>query len=111
MTGHGVPPTALKCFLFNARSLANKLHHLHLFLSSYEPDLLFVTETWFSSEISDSEVSADSPYKLFRKDRKGRKGGGICCLAKNTLSSMLLMSLPASTLTSLVLMYLILLLW
>ncbi|KAK6044864.1 endonuclease/exonuclease/phosphatase family protein, partial [Cooperia oncophora] len=75
----------ISCLLFNSRSLSNKIHHLHLLLSTDEPDLLFITETWLSTRISSSEIIGGFPYQIFRRDRKGRKGGGVCCLAKNGL--------------------------
>ncbi|KAK6046091.1 hypothetical protein COOONC_16403, partial [Cooperia oncophora] len=37
-------------------------------------------ESWLSSKISDSELSADLPYSVLRKDRSTRKGGGVCAL-------------------------------
>lgn len=61
------------------------MHH-HLFLSVYEPDLLFVTETWLTDKITDAEILANFPYRVFRADRGNRKGGGVCCLAKISIS-------------------------
>uniref|UniRef100_A0A7I4YEU0 Guanylate kinase-like domain-containing protein n=1 Tax=Haemonchus contortus TaxID=6289 RepID=A0A7I4YEU0_HAECO len=31
----------------------------------------------------DSEILSDHVYEVFRSDRKLRKGGGVCCLAKD----------------------------
>ncbi|EYC34225.1 hypothetical protein Y032_0001g311 [Ancylostoma ceylanicum] len=76
----------LKCLLTNARSLGNKLHHLHCLLSTQNPDLVFICETWFSSKISNSEVVGNLPYLVFRCDRKGNRGGGVCCLAKHSIT-------------------------
>lgn len=42
--------------------------------------VIFVTETWFSAKISDSEIIADLPYSIVRCDRKGKRGGGVCLL-------------------------------
>lgn len=50
-----------------------------------DPDLVFITETWLSSNISDSEILAGLPFVIFRYDRKSSKGGGVCCLCKETL--------------------------
>ncbi|KAK6011235.1 endonuclease/exonuclease/phosphatase family protein, partial [Ostertagia ostertagi] len=86
----------LNCLLFNSRSLSNKLHHLHLLLSTCGPDILFITETWLSPKISDSEIIIDLPYKLFRYDRTHRKGGGVCCLVKNGLKISPNLSIPES---------------
>ncbi|KAK6047813.1 hypothetical protein COOONC_14681 [Cooperia oncophora] len=65
----------------------NKLNHLQLFLSKNEPDLLFVTETWLTCKIKNSEVSSHLPYDVVRLDRNDKRGGGVCCVIKNTLTS------------------------
>lgn len=75
----------------NARSLSNKISHLHLFLSTFDPDLVLVTETWLSSKMNNSEITFNLPYTVFRTDRKlsGIKkcrGGGVCCIAKDTIN-------------------------
>lgn len=63
----------------------NKLHHLHHFLSTNDPDIVFVTETWLSSNVCDSEIVGGLPYVIFRNDRKTGRGGGVCCLCKDVL--------------------------
>lgn len=63
----------------------NKLHHLHHFLVTNDPDLVFITETWLSNNVSDNEILAGLPFVIFRHDRKSGKGGGVCCLCKETL--------------------------
>lgn len=75
----------------NARSLSNKISHLHLFLNTFDPDLVLVTETWLSSKMNNSEITFNLPYTVFRTDRKlsGIKkcrGGGVCCIAKDTIN-------------------------
>lgn len=79
-------PLGMNCFLFNARSLSNKLHHLHLFLATYKPELLLITESWLSSKILKSEITANFPYKVFRADRSSRRGGDVCCLARDCIN-------------------------
>lgn len=51
-------------------------------MSTNNYDIVFITETWLHSEISDSLISP-SNYNLFRCDRKTR-GGGIVLLASKT---------------------------
>lgn len=77
--------TWAQVFLIKARSLKNKLPHLHLFLGTYQPDLVFVTESWLNSNVGDSEILSGYPYRIFRLDRYGRKGGGVCCIAKREI--------------------------
>ena len=43
-------------------------------------DLIAVTETWWD-ESHDWSAAIDG-YKLFRRDRQGRNGGGDCLLCK-----------------------------
>jgi hypothetical protein len=47
-----------------------------------EPSIILLTETWLSSSIPDSLVSLRG-YTLFRRDRFGRKGGGVCMYFEN----------------------------
>jgi Endonuclease-reverse transcriptase len=70
--------------MFNARSLCNKLPHLHAILSIDKPDFLFVTETWLSSKILDTELLLSFPYRVFRSDR-ARRGGGVCLFIRDHL--------------------------
>ena len=42
--------------------------------------MIFITESWLNPAISDGEICGNCPYKVVRKDRLGRKGGGVCAL-------------------------------
>jgi len=48
-------------------------------------DLIAITETWWD-ESHDWNVALDG-YRLFRRDRRGRRGGGIALYIKKTLQS------------------------
>jgi len=50
---------------------------LCLFVASNNPDIIFLTETWLHSEISDTLINI-SNYKLLRDDRVNKRGGGVC---------------------------------
>lgn len=52
----------------------------------HDPDLLFITETWLSAKILSSEITGNLPYRIYRSDRKGRRGGGVCCLVKDVIN-------------------------
>uniref|UniRef100_A0A0N4W253 Endo/exonuclease/phosphatase domain-containing protein n=1 Tax=Haemonchus placei TaxID=6290 RepID=A0A0N4W253_HAEPC len=54
--------SVLACHLLNARSLCNKMDYLHAFIAQHHPDLVFVTETWLTPSIHDSEILAAFPY-------------------------------------------------
>jgi len=75
----------LKCALFNARSLINKLDCLKLLLELMCIDILLITETWLDSTIPDSLLSCQNNFVCFRKDRD-RFGGGVCILVNSALN-------------------------
>jgi len=69
----------LRCCLFNARSLTNKLLDLHCVLySETEFDGLLITESWLTDEITDGMLDPESKYHILRCDRKVGRGGGVC---------------------------------
>lgn len=58
----------------------------NLVLSS-DSNLLILTETWLTDDITDNEVLADLPnFTLFRSDRKNARGGGVLIAARRHLS-------------------------
>ena len=75
---------SVKVALVNCRSIVNKIPELEVFTTVEEPDIIIGTESWLTPEISSSEVFPDR-YNVFRKDRKGKVGGGVFILAKKEL--------------------------
>ena len=73
-----------KCKLFNSRSICNKLHELHHLLNDEQLDIVCITETWLKSTIPDSLLLTRNDYTIFRKDRTGSLGGGVCVIINNT---------------------------
>ena len=47
-------------------------------MSSLKPSIIIVSETWFHDEITDDEIALNNYAVPYRKDRRGRRGGGIC---------------------------------
>ena len=41
---------------------------------------MFVTETWFQDDVTDSMISNGDRYHIIRCDRSGRRGGEVCAL-------------------------------
>ena len=68
----------------NIRSLVKNFDEFELFLNVLKPDIFCLSETWLNEDISDFEVRIKD-YKLFRNDRKGRRGGGVAIYVKNRL--------------------------
>nr|VZI21116.1 unnamed protein product [Spirometra erinaceieuropaei] len=66
----------LRCLYTKAQSLISKLDELKLCLVELSPDVLAVTETWLSGNISDNEVALPG-HQIYRRDREHRQGGGI----------------------------------
>ena len=66
----------------NCRSIYNKLAQIQLLFGNY--DFLLCSETWLSTNYSDSLLDIPG-IKIFRLDRSSR-GGGICIYVKAALS-------------------------
>ena len=64
--------TQIKCIYTNACSTGNKQKDLEVIVRH---DLVAITETWWDHSHNWSAAMDD--YKLFRRDRRGRKGGGV----------------------------------
>ncbi|CAH8497071.1 unnamed protein product, partial [Dicrocoelium dendriticum] len=72
--------------VINIRSLLPKLDILSTLMFMRSPDIVFITETWCTSEISDSQLNILG-YKLFRKDRSHKRGGGCAIYLRNNLTA------------------------
>ena len=70
----------------NARSLTSKRDELGAHAGLERPDVIAVTETWANDDHLMSEFSIPG-YSLFHKNRVHKKGGGVICYIKNTLSA------------------------
>ena len=55
----------------------------------YNIDVAIICETWFNEKI-DSNIVSINGYKLFRKDRRKRKGGGVCVYIRNDVQAELI---------------------
>ncbi|GAB0202630.1 hypothetical protein GRJ2_002728600 [Grus japonensis] len=65
----------LKCIYTNARSLGNKQEELEAIVQQDSYDLVAITEKWWDN--SHDWSAAMDGYKLFRRDRQGRRGSGV----------------------------------
>nr|VZI20107.1 unnamed protein product [Spirometra erinaceieuropaei] len=83
-TGHSAG-AKLRCLYTNAQSLISKLDELKLCLAELSPDVLAVTETWLSGNISDNEVASPG-YQIYRRDWEHHQGGGIVVYANEGLA-------------------------
>ncbi|KAK4830584.1 hypothetical protein QYF61_011819 [Mycteria americana] len=62
----------LKCLYTNARSMGNKQEELEGIVQQENYDIVAITETWWDD--SHNWSAAMDGYKLFRRDRRGRRG-------------------------------------
>ena len=80
----------LKVCHWNVRHLTNsKLEEIRVLLTSStnkeeKPDILILTETFFSVKVPDSLYST-SGYQMYRKDRTGKSGGGTLAYVNDSL--------------------------
>ena len=80
---------SLRTVVINARSLRGKPDQLQCVLSSTDPDIVIVTETWLDASIMSSEIFP-SDFTAYRKDRKtDTRGGGVLIAVNNRLMSSL----------------------
>jgi len=74
----------LKCILFNARSLGNKLLELHHLLYTADHDIVLVTESCLDSSITSALLDPQNKFCVIRNDRN-RNGGGVCALVSKQI--------------------------
>ena len=67
--------TQLKCIYANERSMGNKQEELEAIVQQDSYDLVAIMETWWDDS-RDWSAAVDG-YKLFRRDRQGRRGDGV----------------------------------
>ena len=65
----------LKCIYTNACSMGNKQEELEAIVQQENYDIVAIMETWWDG--SHNWSAAMDGYKLFRRDRQGRRGSGV----------------------------------
>ena len=84
MKGEGGKTSAhLKCMYTNEHSMGNKQEELEDMMKQENYDVVALTETWWDVS-HDWSVPIDG-YKLFRRDRQGRRGGGVALYVRDCL--------------------------
>ncbi|CAB3987629.1 Hypothetical predicted protein [Paramuricea clavata] len=68
----------------NSRSIMSKIDELDKIMKVYSIDITAITESWLSESISDDYVTLVD-YNIYRCDRVGRLGGGICAWVKSDI--------------------------
>ena len=94
---------SLPCYFLNARSIKsidNNQHKMREFkelLYTTNPAILGVSETWLTKHIPDTEIATEEEFTIYRKDREGKKGGGVMLLIDPTIKSDRRKKLEANT--------------
>ena len=63
-------------------------------LNDEQLDIVCITETWLKSTISDSLLLPSNKHTIFRKDRAGSLGGGVCVITNNTTVKAVQVDIP-----------------
>ena len=70
----------------NARSIVNKKNELNIMIEDIDPHIISITEPWANTDITDAELGVTG-YVMFRKDRIGRRGGGVILYVKASIQA------------------------
>ncbi|MCQ4078480.1 endonuclease/exonuclease/phosphatase family protein [Klebsiella pneumoniae] len=65
--------------------MGNKQEELEAIVRQANYDLVAITETWW--DCSHDWSAAMDGYKLFRRDRQGRRGGGVALYVRESFSA------------------------
>ena len=76
----------IKCVFLNARSIINKKTELNIMVDDIKPHIIGITESWANNDITNAELGLEG-YVMFRKDRIGRRGGGVLLYIKDTITA------------------------
>ena len=72
------PFSKLSAYMFNARSIVNKICELHDLLYTASYDMYFISETWLHSGICSGLLDPNQQYTVLRSDCNVSRGGGVC---------------------------------
>ena len=75
-----------RCMCLNARSIVNKKNELNIMVEDTDPHIIGITESWAITDITDAELGLTG-YVMFRRDRIGRRGGGVILYVKESIQA------------------------
>ena len=73
----------------NARSIPKSIDELNQIMNETDIDVLAVSESWLHKYIPHTLFEIDG-FKVFRKDRSSKRGGGVCFYCKHYLNPKLI---------------------
>ena len=65
-----------RCVCLNARSIVNERKELNVMVEDIDPYIIGITESLAKTDMADAELGMTG-YEMFRRDRIGRRGGGV----------------------------------
>jgi len=77
------PKAQIKCLYMNTRSMGNKEEQLEIVRVLENYNLIALTETWWNE--SHDWIMAIEGYRLLRRDRWGKSGGGLSLYIKKSI--------------------------
>ena len=75
-----------RCVCLNARSIVNKKNKLNIMVEDTDPHIIGITKSWANTDITDAELGLTG-YVMFRRDRIGRRGGGVILYVKESIQA------------------------
>ena len=75
-----------RCVCLNARSIVNKKNELNIMVGDIDPHIIGITESLDNTDITDAELGLIG-YVMFRRDRIGRRGGGVILYVKESIQA------------------------
>ena len=52
---------------------------LNIMVEDIDPHIIGISESWANKDMTDAELGLTG-YVMFRRDRIGRRGGGVICI-------------------------------
>ena len=81
-----ISETGYRCVCLNARSIVNKKNELNIMVEDSDPHIIGITESWANIDITHAELGLTG-YVMFRRDRIGRRGGGVILYVKESIQA------------------------
>ena len=75
-----------RCVCLNAGSIVNKKNESNIMVEDIDTHIIGITESWANTDIADADFGLTG-YVVFRRDRIGRRGGGVILHVKESIQA------------------------
>ena len=69
-----------------ARNIVINKNELNIMVEDIDPHIIRITESWANTDMTDAELGLTG-YVMFRRDRIGRRGGGVILYVKESIQA------------------------